>query len=136
MDDWSNLKNTLKFLKKEKNNAKKAKYKECEFCLKYISKKNFSMHLFKMHFKEISLMKKKYELISKIFINNTNKIIGNLEEIQGLLTETLKMKIKKTKHLKKTKWFKEYQDSINDLISLLQGKGSENDEEESDNEDN
>ena len=45
------------------------------------------------------------------------------------------MKIKKTKHLKKTKWFNEYQKSINDLISILKGKGNEDDEEESNSED-
>jgi len=136
MDDWNDLNKTINFLKQERRFTNKEKFKKCKFCNDNISRKNLSKHLFKMHLKDISLKKKKYELISKIFIKNTNRIIGNLEEIQGLLTETLKMKIKKTKHLKKTKWFNEYQNSINDLINILKGKGSEDDEEESDNEDN
>jgi len=135
MDDWKELNNAINYLKIQRKYTKKERLKKCKFCYNYISRINLAKHLFKMHLNDIPLKKKKYELICKIFIDNTNRIIGNLEEIQDLLTQTLKMKIKKTKHLKKTKWFNEYQKSINDLISILKGKGNEDDEEESNSED-
>ena len=72
------------------------------------------------------------EIASKVFINNTKKIINNLEEIQELLIESRRIKIKKSKNLEKRKWFIRYKDNIMELINLLQGKGNKNDEEEGD----
>ena len=135
MDNWNDLKGVINIIKNEKKENKKRKYKKCIYCLKDISKTNFSKHLLRRHFKHITSYKKKIKIVSKSFIDNTNKIINNLEEIQSLLSESIKIKIKKSKNLLKRKWFIEYQDNINELIILLKGKGNQNDDEEESDDD-
>lgn len=132
MDEWDDFNNIINIAKKESKKIKRTNYKRCVYCLKDITKTNFSKHILRKHFKYVNSYKKKLEIASKVFINNTKKIINNLEEIQELLIESRRIKIKKSKNLEKRKWFIRYKDNIMELINLLQGKGNKNDEEEGD----
>ena len=122
-----------KAIRKDKKKERERKYKECEYCSKLISKKNFSKHIYRMHLEKVSI-EKQIMIAAKLFIKNTESIINDLSELKILLNEVIKIKVNKRKMMKRL-WYRTYKKSIKELTKLLQKKGNNNKEEENHNND-
>ena len=122
-----------KAIRKDKKKEREKKYKECEYCSKLISKKNFSKHIYRMHLEKVSI-EKQIMIAAKLFNKNTESIINDLSELKILLNEVIKIKVNKRKMMKRL-WYRTYKKSIKELTKLLQKKGNNNKEEENHNND-
>ena len=120
-------------LKKDRKKERKRKYRECDYCSKLISKKNYSKHIYRMHLEKVS-KEKQIMIAAKLFIKNTESIINDLSELKILLNEVIKIKVNKKKMMKRL-WYRTYKKGIKELTKLLQKKSNNNKEEENYNND-
>ena len=122
-----------KIFKKEIRKIKRKKYRTCIYCLKDITKTNYSRHLYSLHYSSLSNFKKK-KVLAKLFIKDTNKIIEQLNELKDLLKIMSILKKENgninNKKLKKKLWFINYDRNLSNLFELLKKKEKNNDDEE------
>jgi len=113
----------------EEKKVKRRKYRKCAYCIKQISKTNYSRHLYLNHYNKLSKFKKKKYLRER-FTDGMKKIKDNLKEIKDLLKIMKLLKLNsgdiENEELNNKEWYLNYNEKLDKLHQLL----IDNDEEE------